>query len=283
MVIVTPPDSAACQHWEALMQTAAQQVDTELTNMREKERQLVTQHYALLSQTTTYTSPMYGWTNSYFAQKAKQTEQILKQLDRLYVTIYQTKGALQTPHFFNQRKALFLQLNRALNGMMEKEMFGQATPANRLKNQLGISTKATLHQWKMQGGADSIKGFGDNYRKITQASKNFARLGYMAIGLDIIGGVSNIREACSLKPESEPCTKSLYTEPPKVAGSIGGGMITGSVGSYLACNILFGLETLGTSFLWCSVVAGAVSGYGGAKLGGYALESTGEIIYKAQK
>ena len=281
MVIVTPPNATSCQQWEAAMQAAARQVDIELTQMSEQERQNLARHYTLLNDVTSYTAPMYGWANSYFALRARQVEQILQQIDRLYVSTYSKHGHLRTDHFFAQRKALFMQLNQAINGMMRREMFGQSASSANLKSQLGISSKATLHQWKMQSGADSIKGFSSNYQQLAHTARLFSRLGYVSIGLDIVGGVVNIQKACAEEPGSASCTRARFTETGKTGGSIAGGIAGGGLATYGVCNLLFGLETAGTSLIWCGLVAGAAGGYAGSKVGGHGGEKMGEVIYEA--
>ncbi len=281
MVIITPPDSSSCQRWESMMQQAALEVDKELARMTEKERKILANHYAVLSNVTTYTAPMYGWTNSYFAQKNKMVEHTLKQIERLYISSFQQNGSLRSQNFFSQRKALFVQLDKAINGMMERQLFGTNIPANKLKSELGLSSKAIVHQWKTQGNTESLKGFSSNYTRLAKVAKNFSRLGYVSIALDVAGGAANIKEACTLASNSTSCDKAKVVEPAKVAGSIGGGIVGGAAATYLACNLIFGIETLGTSLLWCSVVAGAAGGYGGSKFGKSKGEDTGEFIYKA--
>ena len=64
-----------------------------------------------------------------------------------------------------------------------------------------------------------------------------------------------------------------------VYGGAGGGALT----SYLTCNAIFGLESGGTSLLWCGIVAGAAGGYFGGKYGGEATQIVGESIYVMTK
>lgn len=54
----------------------------------------------------------------------------------------------------------------------------------------------------------------------------------------------------------------------------------GALGTYGACNLLFGLESVGTSLLWCGLVAGGVGGFTGSSVGGAVGEASGEWIYK---
>ncbi|WP_161787302.1 hypothetical protein [Endozoicomonas numazuensis] len=266
-----------------MMQQAATEVDKELATMSEKERKALANHYAFLSSLTTVTALMHGWTNSYFAQKSKQVEHILKQVERLYISTYRTKGHLRSEHFFNQRKVLFTQLDRTINGMMEKELFGRDVSASRIKAQLGLQSKSIVHQWKIQGNVGSLKDYATNYAKVSATAKNFARLGYVSMALDVAGGAANIQKACTLKPASEECDKAKIVEPSKVVGSIIGGMSGGYWAAYGTCNLVFGLETAGTSLLWCTVVAGAVGGYGGSKLIGSFGEAAGNKIYEASR
>ncbi|KEQ19253.1 hypothetical protein [Endozoicomonas numazuensis] len=151
MVIITPPDASSCQLAESMMQQAAIEVDKELAEMSAKERKILADHYAILSNMTTVTAPMYGWVNNYFSQKGKVVEHTLNQIERLYISTYQKKGHLRSENFFNQRRVLFNQLDTTINGMMERELFGRDVPASRIKSQLGLKSKAIVHQWKMQG------------------------------------------------------------------------------------------------------------------------------------
>ena len=75
------------------------------------------------------------------------------------------------------------------------------------------------------------------------------------------------------------CSKSKYTERSKVVGSIGGGMLGGAM-AYSACNIVFGVPSAGTSFLWCGIVATSVGGYAGSSILGQIGENRGEVLYE---
>ncbi|KEQ19254.1 hypothetical protein GZ78_04510 [Endozoicomonas numazuensis] len=103
------------------------------------------------------------------------------------------------------------------------------------------------------------------------------------MALDVAGGAANIQKACTLKPDSDECSKATIVEPAKVAGSISGGAAGGFVAAWGVCNLVFGLPSGGTSLLWCSVVAGAAGGYGGSKLFGSVGESAGNEIYRLSR
>jgi hypothetical protein len=54
-----------------------------------------------------------------------------------------------------------------------------------------------------------------------------------------------------------------------------GGGFGGIATAYVTCNLVFGIESAGTSLLWCGIVAGAAGSY----LGGRG-EKVGEILYE---
>ena len=70
-----------------------------------------------------------------------------------------------------------------------------------------------------------------------------------------------------------------YTEGGRLAGDVlGGGM--GAAGGYALCNMFFGLETAGTSLLWCALASGGAGAYAGGKAEGAVMENVGEQFYE---
>ena len=70
-----------------------------------------------------------------------------------------------------------------------------------------------------------------------------------------------------------------YTEGGRLTGSIGGGGL-GVWGGYAACNLVFGLETAGTSLLWCALVVSGAGAYTGSTVGSEKGEQAGTYFYK---
>ncbi|GAB1262654.1 hypothetical protein [Aurantivibrio plasticivorans] len=279
MVIVTPENPLGCTLWETQMSIAAKHIDSELDRLTAQERSKLAANYALLSNAAAYSGTMYGWTNTYFQQKKQHVERALKQIEQLYKNTYDTTGNLKGNNFFQQRRALFLQLDQTINGMLERQLFGYDVNANRIKSKLGLSNKAIVHQWNTQGGSTSIDGFKSNYTKLTNTARTFNRLGYVAIALDVTASAATIAEACAVEPDSGYCSRTKYEQTGRVVGSVGGGAVSGTLATYLTCNLLFGLETAGTSLLWCTILAGAAGGYGGSQLFGSWGEDAGSEIY----
>ena len=284
MVIITPPNAESCQQWELIMQQAAAYTDEQLDKMSAKEKVNLARHLDLLQYSAENIGTGYGLTATFYQQKKKHVERILKEIERLYkTTLRSNNGKLASKSFFQQRRALFRKLDYTINGMLERRMFGRNIPISQLKNNMGISSKAIMHQWKHQPGATNLEGFKSNYRKLTNASRSFSRLGYLSIGLDVGYSAASIYEACTVNDSEDFCKLTTYRQTGRVAGSIAGGAGGGYATAYVTCNLVFGLESAGTSLLWCNIVAAAAGGYAGSQLFGKAGESAGKSLYEYSK
>ncbi len=159
-------------------------------------------------------------------------------------------------------------------------MFGLDIQANRIKSRLGLSSKSFVRQWRAQGGSGDIRGFENNYRQLTNTACHFSRLGHVSIVLDVGFSVASIAEACAVESDGEFCRRTKYAETGRAAGSIALGSFGGWAGAYGLCNLVFGVESLGTSLLWCTIVAGAAGGYAGGQAGSFGGSWAGNRAYE---
>lgn len=280
MVIVTPPNAQQCTIYEADLSEAARRVDQKLEAQSEEEARVMAQYYDLLANAASYSGAGYGIAANFFKQHKNQVEHILKQIERLYVSNYNKYGRFNNEAFFRQRRRLFQQLDNVLKTMVGRARMGLNLERGNLKRSLGLSTKSLVHQLKdYPGPVTDLPGFEKNHGRVVRYSKILRRAGYIGMGLDVVHSGAKIREACTVGTDEE-CTKSKFSEGGRLTGSIGGGIAGGTVATYLTCNLVFGLETAGTSLLWCGVVAGGAGGYFGANYIGKGTQATGEILYR---
>jgi len=182
-----------------------------------------------------------------WALHVKQVKGILVDIEKAYVKTYNTTGKLNNPAFFKLRNMKFQQLNTALSRFIQPRLGGTLLPGD-IRRNLGLSSKSAIHQWKKMGGnATSIPNFTNNYDRIARMATNLKRVGYVGIALDGFQSYANIQQACTIKPGSDHCGRTKYRETGRFGGSIAGGGIGGFMASYATCNLLFGLETAGTS------------------------------------
>jgi hypothetical protein len=150
-----------------------------------------------------------------------------------------------------------------------------------VRSNLGLSSKSIVHQWSKQpGNVTSIPNFSKNYETVAKMSRNLKRVGYVGMALTVGDSVANIQQACTVG-DAATCSKAKYIQGGKAVGSVGGGYLGGAL-AYVGCNILFGIESAGTSLFWCSLVAGSGAGYLGGNYGGSRGELLGNEIYKSK-
>jgi hypothetical protein len=66
--------------------------------------------------------------------------------------------------------------------------------------------------------------------------------------------------------------KATPEQRPRVATQAAGGLAGGALGSYLVCNALLDLETVGWGILICGLIVGGAAGYAGSELAGDAYD-----------
>ena len=168
----------------------------------------------------------------------------------------------------------------ALKSFIGSARMGFTVNQGDIKKSPGLNTKSVLHQWKQQPGqVDSVPGFERNYRNVTRLSKTLRGAGYFGIALDVGKSGLKIHEACTVGAELS-CGKTSAGEGGRLVGSVGGGAVSGIGAVYVTCNLLFGIQTAGTSLLWCGIVAGVAGSYAGGKYIGMGGKATGEVLYE---
>lgn len=76
--------------------------------------------------------------------------------------------------------------------------------------------------------------------------------------------------------------RTQFEEAGWLAGSIGGGISGGYAGLYLSCNVLFGVQTAGSSLLWCGISGAVAGGYVGSRYIGQVAEGVGSMLYETR-
>ena len=281
LVIITPENSVECSRVEADMMEAAILVDKRLADLAEEDKRIIAENYQLLNNITSAGGIGYGATLTYFSHHVKNIESILKQIEQLYVKTYNATSHLKSSKFHQQRQQLFMRLDTTMKTFVGQARMGFSYNFLDTKNSLGLSTKSIVHQWKKQPGAvTDIPSFGKNYNRVSNLSKTLKGAGYVGIALDVGQSGVKIHEACTIGTEQQ-CTKTSFKEGGRLTGSVVGGGAGGAGAAYVTCNLLFGIETAGTSLLWCGIVAGVAGGYFGGKTLGRLGESGGVKLYES--
>ena len=285
VVVVTPPGQTVCTAYEHDLAEVAADIDRMKLQLTPKEASLIAENYELINNVLAYSGAFIGMSTTYFTQHKKRLEELLKRLERLYVTTYNTTSKLNQQRFYQQRRAIFSQMNEVLRRMVGQKFAGTNLQVGNLKNSLGLSTKSILHQWnRLPRGVHTIPDFADNYARVAKYGKLVSRVGYTGVLMDIGQSGVLIHQACTTGREEE-CTKSKYVQGGRLSGALigsyGGGLVGGYLASYGVCNLIFGLPSGGTSLFWCGLVGAGAGGYVGGSAGGDFGKNRGAVLYES--
>ena len=279
MVIITPPDAQQCTPFEANLMDAARRIDQQLAAQSEEEAKVMAEYYGLLANVATYSGAGYGVAVNYFKQHKNQVEHILNSIEKLYVDTY-NRRKLSTEAFYRMRRNLFQQLDNVLKSMVGRARLGMDIERGKLKRSLGLSTKSLVHHLKDHPAPiKKLPGFEKNHTKVRNYAKVLKGAGYVALALDGVQSVAKVQQACTTGTEQE-CTKSKFSQAGRFVGSVGGGVLGGTLAAYTVCTAIFVLPSVGTSALWCGIVVGGAGGLIGSKIISSGTEALGDVIYE---
>ena len=258
----------------AHMQKAKARIDSALKPLTHEEANFLHKHYATIANFSNIADKGIGLAADPVGKYFENIEKILKEIQDTYKNTYITRGALLGEQFYVRRSQLFNELDRVLKvGFLNKAMkFGDYT---KIKNALGLSSSSITHKWNETGVSD-IEGYATHIERAAKYVKAMKYIGYTGIGFSAVHSINEINEACSIGREVE-CTKKKYTEIGSFSGSVGGGILIGSLAAPLC--IAIGIGTVGTGGLVCTVIAAGTLGYAGGEAGSWGGEKIGHSLY----
>lgn len=200
----------------------------------------------------------------------------LKNLQTRYVEEFRKNGKL-TQHFFIERQRAYRTLDTALGRISRTLTMG--TPIDMTaKSALDINIKSQILHWKRHGTEQGVKGFQKHFATMQRHARFFKTGGFLTTGIDGFFTYDAIVKACQSKNDRE-CRKAAVVEGSAFGGRVGGGLAGGAI-AYTTCNAFLAAPTVGTSLLWCGIVAGAAGGVAGGMGGGWFLGSAGDVLFE---
>ncbi|MFP8967793.1 hypothetical protein ACKC9G_14515 [Pokkaliibacter sp. CJK22405] len=208
----------------------------------------------------------------------QQVKAILQEFERKYLNSIKANGKLG-PEFYSYRRQVFQSLDSVVTRTANK-VSGFDYKGD-IKSHINIKNKSEILRIKKLGTSSTsdLKALRPHFEQLARANKWLTRGSYLTIGLNAYLTYDSVETLCN-NSSQDACYKERSVKYTGAAASTAGGILGGGAAAYATCNLLFGIETAGTSLLWCGLVAGAVGGYAGGKVGEAGGEKIGNIIYE---
>ncbi|WP_434772802.1 PAAR domain-containing protein [Pseudomonas entomophila] len=280
MFVLADPDSQqACSRMEAQLMAAAERVRRHVSSLSIDEADFMTRNLPEIAALLGKASSAMGVLEAMAGKILDDVSRSLKALSQLHRDEFDRTGKLQSQAFFDQRKAIFKDLEAQLKvGFLNKRM--NLGNYDTLRRDLGISSKSLVHHWSKAGVAGEIPGYATHMDKVTAMGKYLNAGGYIGVGIGGVSSALKIKEVCAAGRD-EACKRITITE----ASSFGAGLFGGATGSRLS-TLAAGRLCLSVSpmrTLVCSVAVVGAGAWTGASVGTRAGEHmgdyAGEIIY----
>ena len=279
MVVVTPTEPSECTYWEAHLAERAQAHNELVEKENRKDRRFLARNYGLINDAAGYAGVGIGLLNNAYSARTQRLKGLFRELEHLHRETFRQTGALSNQRFFNERNRIFRRVDQTLSQTFRRQLFGSASDRSKIKSQMGLSTKSTLHQFKQQGADATLPQFKENRVKILRAGRHFNKLGYVGMALDVGASASRIAEVCNANPGSQQCAQTKYRQTGRATGSIAGGAFGGWLASTVICTAVLGLTT-GPGALTCSVLVGGAGGYASGRAVGKGGARAGDVLYE---
>ena len=283
VIILPRQELLACPAIPEEIYQHIQEVETTLATLKKSETHELAYNYfdlfESIDQTAQFGSASVGIFSASLGKANEVINKTLKNIESAYIRHINNPEEFTKTEFYQFRQKQLATLKSPMGSLLMKQM-GYNTDTNILR-QLGLKEGKKKLSRSVKS-SNSLPRYTKNLDRVARQAKILKSMGYLSIALDSYSSGYKIYEACTTGREDE-CSKLKYTETVKFTGSVIGGSFAGSAGAYFTCNILFGLESAGTSLLWCSLLAGGASAYAGGDLGGKGGEKLGSVIYEVLK
>jgi hypothetical protein len=284
-LLLLPHD--ACRDDEAELIATLREINQDiLDSLTWPERETLAHGHALLNNVVTHqdtlrTGPRVVSTvgSGVLTSLSLETRYIgrtLKGLEDRYVQTYRRHGKF-TPEFRAYRHQVYRTLDAPIGRIAKRITLGLPLQQDAAKGLRVRHLRQILH-WRQHGTAGGVGAFRKHFDHLKTINRYLTRGGYITLALDTALTADTLVQACRAEDRAT-CHRTAAVEGAGLVGGVAGGSFGGVV-AYTACNLLFGLESVGTSLLWCGLVAGAAGGYVVGEGGGRLFKAGGNLIFE---
>lgn len=279
-VLGDPDNHHACTREEADLMAAAQRAREALALLDEQEANFMMQHIGEIAGVLNGASQSMGVGKDMLSRGLGQVGDTLKGLESLHQREFTLHGHLNSPQFFESRRALYQQLDAQLRSAFLGKYLNLGGHES-LRKSLNISTKSLVHHWSKAGVPGAIPGYATHLDEVAKMAKYLKYGGHVAVGLGATSSYLKVQEVCRAG-SVEACRKVRFTEVGNFSGGVIGGIYGAKAGSLVAtftCGAV-GAATAGMGGAVCGVVLVGAGSYRGASNLGKGGEWLGEFLYE---
>lgn len=283
MVVLSHPENYQCTREEALLMEVAEKVSAALETLTPEEATFMVQYRGEVESVLSHGSTNLGVATAAAGNHLDTVRRTLQDIEALHQKFFLRDGHLRSAEFFTERRKLFSQLDANLTSITKMSIAFPDHP--KLKSALAISSRSLVHRWTQAGAVGQIPGYATHIEGVSKAAKTLKWGGW--VGTVLGGGASYIKvqDVCTAGTKAA-CEKVKFTEAGSFMGSVGAGMVTGTLmgmGAAGSVCVAIGVPTVGVGSVVCGLVVVGGGSYLSGKVGQQVGGEFGELIYEKSK
>lgn len=267
----------ACTREELYAMNAAKQARKALASLTPEEADFMMKHQAEIAGLLSEVSLSVGVSEAMMAKALDDIGLTLRKIEALHQQQFAKYGHLHSSEFFAERMKLLKQLNTHLKATFLNKRLNLGN-YERLRRDLGISSKSLTHHWSKAGAPGQIPGYSTHLDKLASISKYLKSGGRVGIGIGGVGSVVKISDVCRAG-DARACEKVKVTEAGNFSGGLAGGWAGGKAATRVAATVCW-MAGSPTRTLICGLAITGTGAYIGSTEGMKTGENMGDLIFE---
>ncbi|WP_288441681.1 PAAR domain-containing protein [uncultured Pseudomonas sp.] len=266
-----------CTQEELHAMSAAKQAREALASLTPEEAEFMVRHQAEIAGWLSEISLSVGVSEAMMAKSLGDITLILRKIEELHQQQFAKHGHLRSRGFFAERMKLLKQLDTALKATVLNKRLDLGN-YERLRRDLGISSKSLVHHWSKAGTPGQIPGYSTHLDKLASISKYLKAGGRIGIGIGGVGSVVKISDVCRAG-DARACEKVKVTEAGNFSGGLAGGWAGGKAGAKAAAKVCWRIGHPKAVFI-CGIAITGAGAYLGSTKGMKYGEEFSDLIFE---
>lgn len=252
-----------CTREELHAMSAAKQAREALASLTPEEADFMVRHQAEIAGWLSEVSLSVGVSEAMMAKSVSDINHILRKIEELHQQQFAKHGHLRSREFFAERMKLLKQLDTTLKATVLNKRLNLGN-YERLRRDLGISSKSLVHHWSKAGIPGQIPGYSTHLDKLASISKYLKAGGHIGVAIGGVGSIVKISDVCRAG-DARACEKVKVTEAGNFSSGLAGGWVGGQAGIRAALKVCWRVGHPKGVFICGIAMTGAGAYYGSTK------------------